>query len=101
MAHDLKTLPPPRRTAILRIRSIGRKYAPFEDLYHTVLTSSWWRFFLFVGLAFVAANTVFALLYVAQPGSITNVRPGSFEDAFFFSVQTMATIGYGNMAPAT
>jgi inward rectifier potassium channel len=32
---------------------------------------------------------------------VTNTRPGSFEDAFFFSVQTMATIGYGGMTPAT
>ena len=36
-----------------------------------------------------------------QPGSIDNAGPGSFADAFFFSVQTMATIGYGVMSPAT
>jgi inward rectifier potassium channel len=52
-------------------------------------------------VAFLSANALFACAYVMQPGSITNVRPGSFEDAFFFSVQTMATIGYGGMAPAT
>ena len=34
-----------------------------------------------------------------MPGGIANARPGSFADAFFFSVQTMATIGYGNMSP--
>jgi inward rectifier potassium channel len=32
-------------------------------------------------------------------GGVDNARPGSFTDAFFFSVQTMATIGYGTMAP--
>jgi inward rectifier potassium channel len=36
-----------------------------------------------------------------QPGGIANAAPGSFMDAFFFSVQTMATIGYGDMHPAT
>ena len=44
---------------------------------------------------------VFAWLYLAEPGAVTNVRPGSFEDAFYFSVQTLATIGYGGMAPAS
>ena len=41
------------------------------------------------------------MLYVLQPGGIANAAPGSFTDAFFFSVQTMATIGYGDMHPAT
>jgi inward rectifier potassium channel len=46
-------------------------------------------------------NAVFAGLYLLEPGSITNARPSSFADAFFFSVQTFATIGYGAMTPAT
>jgi len=101
MAQDRKTLPPPSRPNLLRIRHIGRKWAPHEDLYHTVLTSSWWLFFLIVAVAFLSANALFGIAYMLQPGSISNSRPGSFEDAFFFSVQTMATIGYGGMAPAT
>ena len=36
-----------------------------------------------------------------QPGSVSNVRPGSLSDAFFFSVQTFATVGYGAMSPQT
>jgi len=44
---------------------------------------------------------VFASAYLARPGSIANARPGAFEDAFYFSVQTIATIGYGGMHPAT
>ena len=44
-------------------------------------------------------NLVFALLYVADRGGIVNARPGSFADAFFFSVQTLGTLGYGVMAP--
>ncbi|MEO6420751.1 MAG: ion channel, partial [Polyangiaceae bacterium] len=47
------------------------------------------------------SNTLFALIYLLDPGGISNARPGSFEDAFFFSVQTLATIGYGTMAPQT
>jgi inward rectifier potassium channel len=83
------------------IETIGQRWAPHEDLYHYILTRSWGEFFLLIGMAFLGANALFGLLYWAQPGSVTNARPGSFEDAFYFSVQTMATIGYGGMTPAT
>lgn len=49
----------------------------------------------------VAVNVLFALFYLAQPGAIANARPGAFGDAFFFSLETLATVGYGTMAPAT
>jgi apolipoprotein N-acyltransferase len=54
-----------------------------------------------MGLAYVLFNLAFALLYWLQDGSIARAPSGSFADAFFFSVQTMATIGYGEMHPAT
>lgn len=83
------------------IRAIGRPWEPQKDIYHFLLRRSWSGFFLVVTLGFLVANAFFATLYVLQPGGIQNARPGSFEDAFFFSVQTIATIGYGGMAPGT
>jgi inward rectifier potassium channel len=81
--------------------AIGVKRPWFGDLYHWLLRLSW-SSFLLGGVAFyMAANALFALLYLAQPGAIEKARPGAFWDAFFFSVQTIATIGYGTMAPAT
>jgi inward rectifier potassium channel len=50
---------------------------------------------------YLGANMVFAGLYLLQKGAISTARPGSFADTFFFSIQTMATIGYGVMAPQT
>jgi inward rectifier potassium channel len=99
---------PPRPKAIqlapsnsrLRVRAVGRRFAPHHDVYHYVLTRTWTEFFLLAGLAFLGANAFFAFFYWISPGAVTNARPGSFEDAFFFSVQTMATIGYGGMTPA-
>ena len=44
---------------------------------------------------------LFACLYLLGHGAIANARPGSFTDAFFFSLETLATVGYGVMAPAT
>ncbi len=83
------------------IRTVGRPWQPTKDIYHFLLRRSWTAFFLVVASGFLCANALFALLYMAQPGGVQNARPGSFEDAFFFSVQTLATIGYGGMAPVT
>jgi inward rectifier potassium channel len=49
---------------------------------------------------FLGVTLVFAVWYLAVAG-IAHARPGSFADAFFFSVQTLATIGYGEMHPVS
>jgi inward rectifier potassium channel len=72
-----------------------------EDVYHRVLRMPWWRFFAYVGLTWIAINFAFAILYASHPGCVAGATPGDLEDAFYFSVQTFATIGYGAMAPAT
>src|SRR5277367_6361976 len=72
-----------------------------SDVYLFLLEASWPRLVLVFGLVYVAANAVFATVYVLGGDSIENARPGSFVDAFFFSVQTMATIGFGKLIPRT
>ncbi len=72
----------------------------FEDLYHFLVTTSWPALIGLIAAAFVIANLVFAAGYYLD-GGIENAGSGSFADAFFFSVQTMATIGYGKMVPVT
>jgi len=72
----------------------------FDDLYHFLVTSSWPALIGLIAAAFAIANLLFATGYYLDQG-IENARPGSFADMFFFSVQTMATIGYGKMAPVT
>ncbi|WP_216839338.1 ion channel [Caulobacter sp. S45] len=82
-----------------QVKVVGLHRGRFEDVYHRLLTLSWWRFFLlWVGI-YLGVNFVFAVLYWVQPGGLINARPWSFEDAFFFSVQTLGTIGYGTMSP--
>jgi inward rectifier potassium channel len=71
-----------------------------SDLYHYLLTASWPMLILIIALAFFAANALFAIGYYLD-GGIENVHSGSYADMFFFSVQTMATIGYGKMEPYT
>ncbi|MDQ3013573.1 MAG: ion channel, partial [Acidobacteriota bacterium] len=72
------------------------------SLYHALLRISWPRFFGVVVITYFIANSVFALAYLScGPGSLTvpeNMQIGNrFWEAFFFSVHTMATIGYGNI----
>lgn len=68
------------------------------DLYFYLTTVSWPALALIIAALFAVINSLFAAAYMLD-GGVANARPGSFADAFFFSVQTMATIGYGQMAP--
>src|SRR5450631_646834 len=98
-----KRKPRAPRSATIRAGSVkrGASRYDFHDPYHIALSMTWRGFvFAFVGLE-LCINLVFALLYFANPGCITGARPGSFTDAFFFSLETLATVGYGTMAPAT
>jgi inward rectifier potassium channel len=71
------------------------------DLHHHAMTASWPRFFLAVACVFVIFNLVFASLYTAGDAPIANAAPGDFGALFFFSVETMGTVGYGDMHPQT
>ncbi|HEX2573528.1 MAG TPA: ion channel [Polyangia bacterium] len=77
----------------------GLERRVLSDLYHLLMTMPWSSLIGLVIASFVGMNAVFALGYYLDPGGIENARPGSYADAFFFSVQTMATIGYGKMSP--
>lgn len=71
------------------------------DVYHRVLSLSVGVLIGGIALLFVGLNFVFACLYLVQDAPVANARPGRFSDLFFFSVQTMAAIGYGAMYPQT
>src|ERR1700760_265805 len=92
---SLVKIPRGQRLAVIKGQDKGR----FFDFYHDVLTTTWPVFFLQLAALFTTVNLVFAMLYVIDRGAIINARPGSFQDAFFFSVQTLGTLGYGAMAP--
>lgn len=95
--RSLARLPHGQRMAVVKGQDRGR----FMDFYHNILTVSWPWFFFQLAAAFIVINLIFAILYVIDRGGISNARAGSFADAFFFSVQTLGTLGYGVMAPRT
>lgn len=83
------------------VKKLGLPRFNWADPYHLLLTMPWPQFLALICFAYLFANVLFALAYLAGGDSIVNARPGSFADAFFFSTQTMATIGYCEMAPRT
>ena len=90
-----------RQNGRLNIVGMGQWYSYWRDPYHLMLTLPWSGFLALTVLGYVVANALFALAYLAGGDGIENARPGNFLDAFFFSVQTMASIGYGVMHPRT
>ena len=89
------------RNGLPNIIRIGDDRSPWGDLYHLLLTIPWLGFFALTFFLYLVANAIFALLYLVDADGIANAMPGSFWDAFFFSVQTMASLGYGAMSPAS
>lgn len=83
----------------LQIIGQGAWYSYWRDPYHLMLTIPWTGFLAIITLVYLATNALFALLYSLGGDCIANARPGSFLDKFFFSVHTLATIGYGDMYP--
>jgi inward rectifier potassium channel len=84
----------------------GREFVPhgledhlWEDFYHRALTISWPRFFGIAIIVFLLFNVLFALLYQFNPAGIANENPSGLAGAFFFSVETLSTVGYGDMHP--
>ena len=96
MSFNLKTVKSPILNTEIVVNA--RKHL---DLYHTVLSLTWLRFNFLLILSFVLINLIFGLLYRLSPESIGGISNQSYLNYFFFSVQTLATIGYGNMYPQT
>src|SRR5436305_5461124 len=81
---------------------VGTDAWRWRDVYRWLLGLNWPRFAAFVASLYLGLNFLFAALYSFQPNSIAGSTGGHwFFDCFFFSVQTLATVGYGHMYPPT
>ncbi len=81
---------------------VGTDAWRWRDFYRWLLSLRWPRFAIFVASLYVGLNLLFAVLYSLQQNSIAGTTGGHwFFDRFFFSVQTLATVGYGHMYPQT
>ena len=71
-----------------------------RDLYRSILALNWPRFALAVLSVYLLLNILFASAYLAGGSCIAEMKPGSFSSAFFYSVQTLSTVGFGHLYPA-
>jgi inward rectifier potassium channel len=71
----------------------------WQDLYHLFMTARWPAVFGSLAIFFVLFNLAFASLYALQPAGVANLNPPGYWGLFFFSVETLATVGYGDMHP--
>jgi hypothetical protein len=93
MARRRHEEPPPPYPRIILPKRQERRYAPvilgqdhsrWTDFYQAMLSAPWWQFLSVLAILYFAVNSVFALLYMLDPGGIENARAYSFRDALFF-----------------
>ena len=88
-----------------RVRALGRTRGSLSDFYHQMLRFTWPQLMLFFTMGFMGLNLLFACLYSLDPQGISRsadpVQAPPFWREFFFSVHTVATIGYGNVYPVS
>jgi inward rectifier potassium channel len=83
------------------VETRGLRQSFWADLYHRSMTVYWPVFFATAAAIFIALNAVFAFLYWLGDEPIANVAGNTSLGLFYFSVETLATVGYGDMHPQT
>ncbi|WP_347986378.1 ion channel [Methylomonas sp. AM2-LC] len=112
MKHQFRHITNLRRASKLAPRQIINQDGRFQvsrlnwhsfwrDPYHLMLTIPWSGFLLLISVGYLTLNLLFACAYWLGGDCIANALPDSLLDKFFFSVQTLASIGYGVMYPKT
>jgi inward rectifier potassium channel len=88
------------------VRRQGMKLSDRFSFYHSLIMMPWWKFALVVLLGFLVSNFIFAQIYIwIGVEGLTGMRGTTpwaiFAEAFFFSTQTLTTVGYGHVSPTS
>ena len=92
------------RDGSFNVKRTGMPLLERINLYHRLITMSWTEFNLMLLWIFLMVNTLFALIYILVGienlvGIDMSDLHSQFWDAFFFSAQTLTTVGYGRISP--
>ncbi len=93
------------RDGSFNVRREGLSFWRSMSAYHWLLTMAWWKFMALTAVSYLAINLLFAIAYLSSgPTALRAVGSNvesSFLQAFFFSVHTFSTVGYGSILPAS
>jgi inward rectifier potassium channel len=92
------------RDGTFNVDKTGLKFSESFNLYHWLISLSWIKFFFLVFSAFIFVNSIFASVYFAIGVENLGISADTggfraFMEAYFFSAQTITTVGYGRISP--
>ncbi|MGB0391685.1 MAG: ion channel [Salibacteraceae bacterium] len=92
------------KNGLVNIKRTGLSFSQTFSIFHWLINMSWTQFFTFTFVGYILVNIAFGILYVAfgiegLSGNHPEKLMGQFLDAFYFSSQTLTTLGYGAVSP--